>query len=99
MDLSAVGVCPFQQKGPTCYDSYTDVLRTPNRFHARSPRAADRGVVLPESQVTASFRINESVLETDLRRETSAIRLPALSAFAVFAAPTVAAAADRPGDR
>ena len=80
-------------------DSQVYVLRPSNRIHARSPRAADCGVVHFESAIAASAGLDESVLETDLRRETTAIHLAALSAFDVVADATSDAAVDRTGHR
>ncbi len=95
-NLSAVGISPFRQKGPTLNDSQTDVFCTPHRFHTRCPCGADCGVVRPESQIAASGCLDKPVLEADLRRETSAIILAAFSEFVFSSAAVAVLAADRP---
>ncbi len=83
----------------TYFERYINyVLRPSNRIHARSHRAADCGVVHLESPIAANSGLYKSLLETDLRRETAAFDLAALSALDVAAAAAAVVAADRTRD-
>ena len=79
----------------TYFERYINyVLRPSNRIYARSHRAADCGVVHIKSAFAANSGFHKSLLETDLRGETAAIDLAALSALDVAADAAVVTAAD-----
>jgi len=71
------------------------VLRPSNRIHACSHRTADRGVVHFESAIATSFGLDKSLLETNLRRETTPIHLAVLSTFVVTTYAAAVAVVDR----
>ena len=54
-------------------------LRIPDRTDADSPRATDRGLVHSEGAPATSPRVDQSVLEANLRRKNAAIAVAEFS--------------------
>lgn len=54
-------------------------LRIPDRIDSAGPRAADRGFVHSESPPATGARVDQSFLETNLRRENAAIPVATFS--------------------